>query len=201
MATADWERIEADYRAGVLSIREIASQHGISHPAISKKAKALGWSRDLSEKIKAKADELVTKAEVTTAVTTPKAVTERDIVEANAASVAHVAISQRKDIKRFRSLAMSLLEELETQTVDSALLTQLADLLNSDEEDAQSRRMQLFNAVISSPGRIDSLKKLGDTLKTLITLERQAYNMDTESEKDPDKIVTGIVRRIIDAKE
>lgn len=52
----DWERIEIDFRAGVLSTREIAQAHGISHTAINKRAKAYGWDRDLSAKIKAKAD-------------------------------------------------------------------------------------------------------------------------------------------------
>ncbi len=28
MATPDWEAIETAYRAGVMSLREIASQHG-----------------------------------------------------------------------------------------------------------------------------------------------------------------------------
>lgn len=30
MAKPDWEAIETAYRAGVMSLREIASQHGIS---------------------------------------------------------------------------------------------------------------------------------------------------------------------------
>ena len=50
----DWERIEADYRAGLLSVREIAASQGITHGAINKRAKRDGWERDLSAKIKAK---------------------------------------------------------------------------------------------------------------------------------------------------
>lgn len=30
MSKLDWESIESAYRAGVMSLREIASQHGIS---------------------------------------------------------------------------------------------------------------------------------------------------------------------------
>lgn len=30
MSKPDWEAIESAYRAGVMSLREIASQHGIS---------------------------------------------------------------------------------------------------------------------------------------------------------------------------
>lgn len=47
----DWDSIEKQYRAGVFSIREIASQHGISDTAIRKKAKACGWERDLTERV------------------------------------------------------------------------------------------------------------------------------------------------------
>jgi hypothetical protein len=35
--TPDWEAIESAYRAGVMSLREIASQHGISEGAIRKR--------------------------------------------------------------------------------------------------------------------------------------------------------------------
>ena len=55
----DWEAIERAYRAGLLSIREIASAHEVSHTAINKRAKRDGWERDLSEKIQAKAEALV----------------------------------------------------------------------------------------------------------------------------------------------
>ncbi|CZW65294.1 Uncharacterised protein [Enterobacter hormaechei] len=39
MRKPDWEAIETAYRAGVMSLREIASQHGISEGAIRKRAK------------------------------------------------------------------------------------------------------------------------------------------------------------------
>lgn len=43
--TVDWEAVERDYRAGVLSLREIATRHGCSHVAITKRAKRDGWER------------------------------------------------------------------------------------------------------------------------------------------------------------
>jgi hypothetical protein len=42
----DWAKIEAEYRAGVRSIREIAREHGVSQPAISKYAQRHGWTRE-----------------------------------------------------------------------------------------------------------------------------------------------------------
>jgi len=73
MATPDWEAIESAYRAGLMSIREIASQHGITHGAINKREKRDGWERDLKAKIKAKADALVSKCEVSKQVSTETA--------------------------------------------------------------------------------------------------------------------------------
>lgn len=45
MATPDWEAIETAYRAGVMSLRDIGAQYGVSEGAIRKKAKKLDWVR------------------------------------------------------------------------------------------------------------------------------------------------------------
>ena len=70
MSKPDWEAIETAYRAGVMSLREIASQHGISEGAIRKRAKRDDWSRDLNAKNQQKADDLVRKREVRRTVRT-----------------------------------------------------------------------------------------------------------------------------------
>ena len=69
-APPDWERIEFDYRVGLKTLRQIADENGISHGAINKRAKRDGWERDLSAKIQSKADALVSKAEVSSRVST-----------------------------------------------------------------------------------------------------------------------------------
>ena len=171
----DWERIEADYRAGLLSVREIAVAQGVSHVAIGKRAKRDGWERNLQAKIKAKADALVTKAEVTKEVTSEQAVTERRIVEANAQVIAEIRVSHRRDIARARSLAMKLLDELEIQTDNIDLLEQLETArAGEDGSDGLSRA---FQRVTSTSGRIDSAKKLAEALKVLVSMEREAYGI------------------------
>ncbi|MFJ7797182.1 hypothetical protein [Pseudomonas sp. NPDC096950] len=47
----DRERIEQLFRAGLLSVREIASASGVSHTAIKERSKAKGWERDLEAKV------------------------------------------------------------------------------------------------------------------------------------------------------
>jgi hypothetical protein len=183
----DWERIEADYRAGVLSVREIASAHGVSHTAINKRSSKDGWERDLSAKIKAKADALVSKAEVSSEVSKAKAETDKVIVEANAEAIARVRLSHRSDISRSRRLAMALLEELEVATGSIELFQELGDFLRSDDDKGADKRNDVYQRVISSVGRIDSMKKLSDTLKTLVGLEREAYGIAAAGEDDPNK--------------
>jgi hypothetical protein len=41
----DWPVIEQDYRAGLLSLRELALKHGCSHSAIANFAGRHGWPR------------------------------------------------------------------------------------------------------------------------------------------------------------
>jgi hypothetical protein len=174
----DWERIEADYRAGVLSLREIAALHeGVNHVAIARRAKKEGWVRDLSERIQSKADELVTKRTVTPDVTAERAVSDRSIVEANAEVIAGIRLAHRKDIARSRSLAMALLGELEAQTDDPELFERLGELVVDTGNDAESKLLEAYRRVISTPGRIDGMKKLAETLKNLIGLEREAYGL------------------------
>lgn len=176
-AAPDWERIETDYRAGLLSVREIAAANGVSHVAIGKRAKRDGWERDLKAKIQAKADALVTKREVTKTVTTEQAVTDRLIVEANAQVIADIRINHRTDIARARKLTMSLLEELELQTDNMDLLQELGELMRQPDDKGMDRLNDLYHKVISLGSRTGTMKQLSDSLRTLVGLEREAYGI------------------------
>jgi hypothetical protein len=175
----DWKAIELDYRAGIKTLRQMADEQGISHAYIAKRAKTYGWERDLSAKIQAKAEQLVTKAAVTNVVTTETRVSERDIVDANADAIAGIRLAHRRDIQRSRSVVIALLSELELQTgqenVD--LLEQLGELLRKEDENGQDRLNDLYHKIISLPGRAKTMKDLGESLRVLVAMERQAFGM------------------------
>lgn len=179
----DYERIEPGWRAGILSPAQLAAEYtkqtgvSVSHVAIIKHFKKLGVPRDLAEKVKAKAAAMVAEAMVTGKVSNVTTKQDAEIIDVAALTVANVEITQRKDIARSRALAISLLSELEQQTENRELFEQLGELLRSEDEKGQDKRNELYHKVISSPGRIDSMKKLSDTLKTLIGLEREAYGI------------------------
>lgn len=178
---SDWERIEQLFRAGLLSVREIAAACGVSHTAINKRSKAEGWDRDLNAKIKAKADSLVSKREVSTKVSTETLATERGIVEANAEVIADIRMAHRGDISRGRRLTNKLLDELEGLTDNRHLFEELGELMRDPDDNGFDKRNDLYGKVISLPGRSKTMKEMAETLKTLVALERQAYDLDTKS--------------------
>ena len=179
----DWERIELDYRAGAMSLREIAANHpGTNHVAIARRAKTEGWTRDLSERIKAKAEDLVTRAAVTADVTANRAVTEKQVVEANAQDQASVRLSHRKDIQRKRAIVASLTDEMEAQVgpENAALLAGLGEVMRSPDENGQDKLNDLYRKIISLPERAKTAKTLAETLRIAVDMERQAFGMDAK---------------------
>lgn len=196
----DWEAIEKDWRAGIKTKLQMSEEYEVSRAAMDKRFKKLGIDRDLAEKIRQRAEALVTQQAVTQMVTllpnvtTPK---EAEIIEVNARMQAATMMSHRRDISRYRNLATQLLTELEVETNNQESFAELAEMIiwrsedgdatqTRDEVNRMNRMQMLFDRVMSNPGRVDSLKKLGDTLKTLIALERQALGLkDDEQPSNP----------------
>ncbi|ELK6102044.1 hypothetical protein [Citrobacter freundii] len=182
MSKPDWEAIETAYRAGVMSLREIASQHGISEGAIRKRAKRDDWSRDLNAKIQQKADDLVRKREVRKQVRNESTLTERVLIEATAEVIATVRMEHRGDIRRARELTNTLFDELGAQCADVSALERLGDIMFDPDDKGRDRLNEIYQKVISLPSRVKSMKDLSDSLKTLIGLEREAYSIENKAE-------------------
>lgn len=131
----DWEAIEREYRVGVRSMADIAGEFGVTAAAICKKAKREEWDRDLSARIRAKAEALVNAAAVNEGVNADRALTERNIVASTAQIQAAKLIEHRTDIPRYQSICKSLLAELETCGEDLAkrasILKTLSDTLKT----------------------------------------------------------------------
>ncbi|WP_426115921.1 hypothetical protein [Pseudomonas sp. DSP3-2-2] len=183
-AALDWEAIERSYRIGVLSVREIGAAQGVSHTAINKRAKAFKWSRDLKAKVQARAEALVSKAEVSKLVSTETAITEKLQVEATATLIADTQIGQRNHIGRCLALADKLMDELESVTDLRGDVADLVKRLKGDDVDGADA-LELAAKMSSLPSRMKSMKELADISRTLIALQRQAYGMGEGSLEEP----------------
>lgn len=180
----DWERIEADFRTGLLSLREIAAPYDVTEGAIRKKAKQRGWTRNLAAKIKAKAEEKIQREAAQATLLTPA--TEAQVVEANAELVAQVAKRHQRVAKAGQELVEKLFGEIGVTTDNIELFQQLGELLCKDETTDSGRVIEdklnkIYHAVISMDGRIDSLKKLTEAFDKLSKLERTFFRLDDET--------------------
>lgn len=190
----DWEAVERDYRAGVATLRQIAETHGTTHTTVATRAKKFGWDRDLSAKIAAKAESILSKSHLSSDLSKPA--TEREIVESNGQIVAAALIGQQKSIKRHRTLSEKLLAELEAQCDDPEIFAQLGALMQSPDERGSDKLNELYRRVIALPSRLDGAKKAAETLRILVSLEREAFGMDKGDATGEDAVKT-IIRRIV----
>lgn len=188
----NWDQIELDYRAGVKSLRQIASEQNVSEGAIRKRSKRDEWLRDLSKKIQDKADDLVRKETVRSEVRTKLTISEKDTIDANANVVASVRIAHRKDISRARSISMKLFDELELMVgaENVNLLTQLGELLYSPDDKGMDKLNDLYMKIINLPNRVKAIKELSDTMKTLVALERQAFGLEEKENTTADALTS-----------
>ena len=184
----DWEKIEVDFRAGVQTLRQIGDEYGVSHVAISRKAKKEGWPRDLSAKIAAKAKEKVTKASVTSEVTKQ---TERDVIEAESEIQSRILLGHRKDIPAKRELVAKLFAEIESLTDGKDVIEQMAQALASGELD---RMADSVRKVTDLPMRIKGTSDLVSAYRALIQLERQAFSISDEPEREAGSLEEAIRR-------
>ncbi|MDE9443004.1 hypothetical protein KKJ06_19575 [Xenorhabdus bovienii] len=187
MAKPDWEAIESAYRAGLMSLREIASQHGISEGAIRKRAKRDDWSRDLAAKVKERADDLVRKKEVRKQVRSETTFSERVLIEATAEVIATVRMEHRGDIRRAREITNTLFDELGAECADVDALRQLGEMMFQPDDNGRDRLNEIYQSIISLPERVKAVKALSDAMKNLIGLERQAYDIDGPTGDDSTK--------------
>lgn len=191
----DWDALYPHYHAGIRAFKDIGAEFGVSDAAIIKKARKEGWTRDLKGKIQAKADKLVSAAMVSAEVSAETKVTEKLTIEVEAEIQSRIRLGHRKDVGRSRTLAMRLMEELEAQTAQVPELAQLGELMYSPDDKGIDKLNELYQKIISLPGRTKTMKDLGETLKTLIGLERQAFGLDTAPPTNADPF-TAMLHRI-----
>ena len=179
----DWEAIEREYRAAQLSVREIARQFGVSHVAIGKKAKEKGWVQDLAEKVRKE----VTSRLVTIGVTTSGAGTRKTVEEA-AERVVRVVREHREDISEARKLTKALVAELRVASENREGIE--SEIALETASDANGKRRAMMLRAVSLPSRAGVITSLSAAMKNLISMERQAFNLDAATGGEPDEPAT-----------
>lgn len=178
MGDYDWATTQ--YRAG-MTLRMISDKTGISRGKLFDYFSNKGICRDIGQEVRNRTNQLLANDYVDMSQATQTADAEQ-IISINATLQAALIREHRTDINRMRRLCMAMLQELEHQTHALDWYLDLGEILRKEDDKGVDKLNDLYHKVISTPGRVDSLKKLGETLKILIALERQAFGMREDFE-------------------
>lgn len=164
----DWEAINREYVAGQLTIRQIADRHGVAPSAITRKAKALGWERNLGDAIKERTKAKIAQIDIAHIIeqsaqedAQKSAQTLKKAIEEASDVAAGVIVRHRADIRLQQERAARL----------EALFDEMIDKTPSTTVDADSQ-VEALN--------VGDVFKLSQTFKAII--ESRSKLMDKERE-------------------
>lgn len=172
----DWLAVETDYRAGLLTFEEMSAVHGCAASRICKVAKERSWSRDLSAKIRARAESALNLAALTSTMLETVNTVNAD---ANETVNADAARSQL---------------EVQVIEVNAAVIVQIKTRhrtqLAAWQKIIDEMRVEMATEDLTFMQRAQCIKTLTDALRNLINSERVAYNLDAIPDaKPPEPVV------------
>lgn len=165
----DWEAIEREYRAGSLSIRQIAVDYGVTHGGIRRRATKDGWSRDLTEKVKQAVQQRVVSSAVSIPPSRESVDTERDIIAAAADRGAAAIHGHLARAARLASIADRNLECLEALQAGQPL-----------PFDFQTGKGDCTTTLI---------KTTADLVERAANMERKALNLDDNKNAEGNSVL------------
>jgi hypothetical protein len=155
----DWKSIERDFRAGVMSIREIAKWYGLSDTAIRKKAKAEGWER----------------------VQQPPHLDRKQTISGEILLPPPSSAKPEELPDRARGIAARLLDELDATT---SHIGEFELIIETEESDP--RRRQALLKALSTAERAKTLKDIALSMKTLAEVSAPAGKKAAQQEAAED---------------
>jgi hypothetical protein len=182
----DWERVEIDYRAGRLTLREIGAKHGVSHVAVQKRAKRESWDRDLAPRIQAKAAALVAKQ--TAAVNNrqlPSPVNENIVVNAEAELIAGIQNRRRARMDKLHALQENAMQMAAQAAQSVALLgdmRQMAESINEpDRKAAFLAQVATLEDALSADVQVVRVQRLTTAAQALGESEAEVYGLSKDA--------------------
>jgi predicted DNA-binding protein YlxM (UPF0122 family) len=158
----DWEAIQREYRAGILSVREIASIFHISHTAINKQVKKNPdyWKRDLTQRVKEEVSRKIVSDEVSNA-------DEETIIKQASDRAIEVIRQHRTAITKLAEIEASFANELQG--------------LSKKDKTEEGKPVALST-------KVSTLLSLVTASEKRVKMERQAFGITDESKGDGDQI-------------
>ena len=157
----DWEAVEADYRAGTLSVVTILDKYGMPRATLTSRARREGWQRDLSKQVrKAVAAKVAVKA-----VQEAVGKTDAQIIEEAASHGADLVTRHQQQASQWQNIVDALASTLKQQLATGKI-----------EVTGKDGSAQLIDVPLDYVSK--TLAQGVTALEKLIKLERQAHNLD-----------------------
>lgn len=170
----NWDGIQAEYRAGNKSNVVLAASYGLSEAAIRKRAKRDGWQRDLSAAVKEATKEALVMDAVRRVRADDQARSDQDIIDAAAEESAGIVRRHRRDIGRLADTVRVLGEQL----ADAAESRErLIEIIKATSSPKAPKAAEAMRRAVSLPTHATVARDLTTAAKTLISLERQAFDL------------------------
>lgn len=173
----DWSAIEAEYRAGQISIRLMASIHGVPESTIRYRASTQGWERDLTVTVQKEVRNRLLRANLrsTEHFQSATSISDEDIVNEAAERAEALITSHRRDIRFLRDRERQLLEILGPDALKTWVGQYQGRLITADVNIPVTELASALNALASVMSR-------------RIQLEREAFNLD-EHERQSERML------------
>lgn len=188
----DWDAVEADYRTGKYSNRQLGQRFGVSESTIRSRAKKHGWQKDLSKVVQQQTRIKSTQAAVTDKVREKREqsgadldapLTDKEIIEAAAEQGATIIGQHQRRIAQYQGIVERFAENLSEQVATGkiSVISKTGDLVEVDTP-------------LDYVGK--SLSNGAMALERLIKLERQAHGLDSDERTDEGESLEALLAEV-----
>lgn len=179
-----WDRVEGLYREGLLSNRKIAEECGVSESAVRLKAKAEGWVKGDAHALRERAQQKANDRAL------PKYIAPSpERIEELAELGANILVRHRTSVATMAGLVQDMVGQLRHQTHHEQDLAKHIEsyymALAAENPLEAGKLQQQCNAALHAIGlntRSKTMVNLANAAKTLIELERKAWDMDANND-------------------
>lgn len=182
----DWEAVERDYRSTNMTLRELASKHNCLNTSIANKAKRHGWSRDLTGAIHQATQTALIEASIADSVSKREQSVSNTVL-ATAEVNKNVILSHRTGLQRLISVKAILLGQIEQAALNMTDLSEVIEMVRSPDDSGMDRANDALRKAMGRSALIDDLKKLADVDEKVRKGEREAFSLNDDKDKTPEK--------------
>lgn len=177
----DWVAIERQYRLGQKTNLQLASEYGIDHSGISKRAKRYGWIQDKSEEVRQTTDSLLIHATAGNG----KIYSQPTPLEIKAAAQtnADVILGHRHGLRRLRTLQAKLVDHLESIIDNFGDLGEVVIMVRQEDDRGIDRANDALRKAVERSSVVDDLKKLSEVDERIRKGEREAFGLDDKDKQ------------------